>query len=109
MDNNAEFNALIEEMGLTPGLVSTLTQTGRSTLHGYINNNAQAPAIAVSYMRLLRYLYENDRELFLNYLVLSEMENVKAGISDPRIALIYRDGKLRKPVREYIEKHKVSE
>lgn len=105
VSHNAEFNHLMKEMDLTPGMLATLSATSRSTLHGYVNNNINAPALSLAFMRLLHFMYVNNRQQFLDYLVLSEMENVQQGTQDPRIALIYRQGKLRKPIREYIMRH----
>lgn len=102
---NDDFRQLMEEMSLTPGLTALLLDTGRSTMHGWLNDTTTTPALAVQAMRTLRYIWEMDKDMFMNFLVLCEMKSVENGTKRPELARDYRQGKLRKPLREYIEMH----
>ncbi|HCM7357802.1 TPA: hypothetical protein N3288_000208 [Klebsiella aerogenes] len=105
VDATQEFNALVESMGLTAPLLAVMLQCPRSTIFNYQKGVAKPAATAISMLRLLHFLYVNDREKFIDWLLLTEFDCVEAGTANIDITKAYRQGKLRPVIRGYIEDH----
>lgn len=103
MTKNEEFQKLVEDMSLTPSMLTAMAGVNRSTLHGYQTGKSSPTALSLAYMKLLKFVYERDRQMFLDYLILSEFDQVEEGTSDPRIAAIYKKGKLPKDLDQYLK------
>lgn len=90
LQRSEEFNAIVEELALPRPLLAKVCQTNRSTLHGYLNKEkpVKVLAMAVSVMRLLKFLKSRSQKDFDDYLILSAAELLSEGTDNKDLAQI---------------------